>query len=106
MKRSTQEDEVQHMVARDFTEILKDAPEGEWIALSSKEDRIVATAGMLGDAIALANERGEPNPVVMKVHSELFIPSVWMQTDSDQESERPSSSSSPPASSSATSAAA
>ncbi len=55
------------MIARDFTTILKDAPIGEWIALSNAEDRIVATARLLSDAIALANERGEPNPVVMKV---------------------------------------
>ncbi len=71
------------MVARDFTEILKDAPEGEWIALSSKEDRIVATAVLLDDAIALANERGERNPVVMKTHPGLLMPSVWLQEGFD-----------------------
>jgi hypothetical protein len=55
------------MIAVDFTTVLKDAPVGQWIALSNGEDRIVATALLLSDAIALAHERGEPNPVVMKV---------------------------------------
>jgi hypothetical protein len=32
------------MEARDFTAIVKDAPVGAWIALSSDEERIVATA--------------------------------------------------------------
>jgi len=55
------------MQALDFTTILKDAPVGEWIALSSAQDRIVATAKELGDAIALAKEMGEEEPVFMKV---------------------------------------
>ncbi len=55
------------MLARDFTTVLKDAPVGEWIALSNAEDRIVATAISLEDAIVLAKERGEESPVMMKV---------------------------------------
>lgn len=55
------------MVALDFTKILEDAPVGHWIALSEHEDRIVATAVTLTEAIATANQRGESNPVMMKV---------------------------------------
>ncbi len=55
------------MVARDFTQILRDAPLGDWIALSHNEDRIVATAVRIEDAIASAKEKGEEHPVMMKV---------------------------------------
>ena len=55
------------MEARDFTAILKDAPVGAWIALSSDEERIVANAPEFEDAMALAKERGEAEPVLMKL---------------------------------------
>lgn len=55
------------MTATDFTTILKDAPVGEWIALSSDERRIVATAKTLESAINSAHELGEKDPVMMKV---------------------------------------
>lgn len=51
----------------DFTVILKDAPVGQWIALSHSQDRIVATAKVLADALARAKELGEDHPVVMKI---------------------------------------
>ncbi len=55
------------MQVLDFTTILKSAPVDEWIALSSQQDRIVATAEQLEDAIALAKACGEDEPVMMKV---------------------------------------
>ena len=58
------------MTATDFTTILKDAPVGEWIALSSDELRIVATAKTLESAINSARELGEDDPVMMKVPPE------------------------------------
>ena len=54
------------MVALDFTKILEGAPVGHWIALSEHEDRIVATAVTLKEAIAIAKQRGEDHPVMMK----------------------------------------
>ena len=51
----------------DLTTILKDAPAGHWIALSHGQERIVATAKTLHDAIKAAKEKGEDNPVVLKV---------------------------------------
>jgi hypothetical protein len=58
------------MTATDFTTILKDAPIGEWIALSSDERRIIATAKTLESAIRSARELGEKDPVMMKVPPE------------------------------------
>jgi hypothetical protein len=51
----------------DFTSVLKDAPAGEWIALSQGGERIVATAKYLEDAIASAKAKGKHDPVLMKV---------------------------------------
>ena len=55
------------MVPIDFTTVLKNAPAGEWIALSSDQERIVATAKSLDEAIASAKDRGEDHPVMMKL---------------------------------------
>jgi len=51
----------------DFTTVLKDAPVGVWIALSHSMDRIVSTSKELDDAIVSAKQRGEDNPVMMKM---------------------------------------
>jgi hypothetical protein len=51
----------------DLTTILKDAPTGHWIALSHGQERIVATAKTLDDAVKAAKEKGEDNPVVFKL---------------------------------------
>jgi len=55
------------MAPLDFTTILKDAPVGDWIALSNGQDRIVATGKTLAQAVDNARELGENEPVVMKV---------------------------------------
>ena len=55
------------MLSIDLTAVLKDAPVGDWIALSHGQDRIVATAKTLDEAVKIAKERGEENPVVLKV---------------------------------------
>jgi len=47
--------------------VLKDAPAGEWIALSNGQERIIATAPSLDEAVKAAKEKGEQNPVVLKV---------------------------------------
>jgi len=51
----------------DLTTVLKDGPAGEWIALSRREDRIVGTGKTLEQAIQVARENGEKEPIVMKV---------------------------------------
>jgi hypothetical protein len=55
------------MVPIDLTSVLKDAPVGEWIALSSTQDRIVATGKTLEEAVNAAKEQGEESPVLTKV---------------------------------------
>jgi len=51
----------------DLTEVLKNAPAGEWIALSHDEGRIVATGKTLDDVLKAATEAGEEQPIVLKV---------------------------------------
>lgn len=55
------------MAPLDLTTVLKDAPIGEWIALSYARDRIVATAHTLAAALKAASEAGELHPIMMKV---------------------------------------
>jgi hypothetical protein len=51
----------------DLTTVLKDAPRGEWLALSYTRDRIVAHALNLTEAKEAAQRLGESNPIMMKV---------------------------------------
>jgi hypothetical protein len=55
------------MTPFDLTAVLRNAPAGEWIALSFTLDRIVATAPTLHAALQAASKLGEMHPVVMKV---------------------------------------
>ena len=50
----------------DLVSVLRDAPVGEWLALSFKRDRIVAHAPKLVDAQRAAIEAGEAMPIMMK----------------------------------------
>jgi hypothetical protein len=58
--------EVAPMVS-DFGKLLEGVPPGAWVALSQTEDRVVAYAAELKDAIRKAQEQGEPNPVIVRV---------------------------------------
>lgn len=51
----------------DLKAVLKDAPRGEWLALSFARDRIVAHSPDLSEAKEAAYRLGEPNPIMMKV---------------------------------------
>jgi hypothetical protein len=51
----------------DLTTVLKDVPQGEWVALSKNQTEIVASGKTLEAALAAAREKGEPMPFVMKV---------------------------------------
>lgn len=55
------------MTPLELVTVLKDAPIGEWLALSFKRDRIVAHAPKLADAQRAAIEAGESMPIMMKV---------------------------------------
>lgn len=53
--------------AIDLREVLKDAPIGEWIALSSDRTKIVGTGKTLEEALDAAKKAGEADPIVLKV---------------------------------------
>ena len=54
------------MTPIDLTSVLKDAPQGEWLALSFSLDRIVAHSPNLGEAQEAAHQLGEKMPIMMK----------------------------------------
>lgn len=51
----------------DLTEVLKDAPVGDWIALSHDQQRIVASGKTLDAVVEAAKAKGEMEPIVLKV---------------------------------------
>ena len=57
----------------DMTKVLAGF-EGKWVALSFKEGQIVVSGSgdSIGEAIAKASEKGENDPIVMKVPSQLM----------------------------------
>jgi len=55
------------LAAKDVSKLLADVPKGAWVALSKAEDRVVAYAAELQDAIQKAKEAGESDPIVIRV---------------------------------------
>lgn len=53
--------------AKDLSRLLANIPKGAWVALSKNEERVVAYAAELPDAIAKAKAAGETEPVVIRV---------------------------------------
>lgn len=54
-------------MVRDFGKLFEGVPRGAWVAISQSEDRVLAYAAELHDAIQKAREKGEPNPVIVRV---------------------------------------
>jgi hypothetical protein len=52
---------------KDVSKLLADVPKGAWVALSRDEDRVIAYAAELQDAIQKAKEAGENDPIVIRV---------------------------------------
>ena len=52
---------------KDISSLLATVPRGAWVALSNDEERVVAYAAELPDAVKLAHEKGEADPVVIRV---------------------------------------
>jgi hypothetical protein len=52
---------------RDLSSILKDAPPGAWVALSSDKTRIVATGDSISAASLQAKQKGEATPVLVRM---------------------------------------
>jgi hypothetical protein len=51
----------------DFGELLKDVPPGAWVAISQDEQRVVAYAAEMRDALSKAKELGEEYPIIFRV---------------------------------------
>jgi len=51
---------------RDLSVILKDAPSGAWVALSSDEKRVVGTGASMQAASYQAQLHGEHHPVLVR----------------------------------------
>ena len=52
---------------KDISKLLAGIPKGAWVALSYDEERVIAYAADLPDALQKAKERGESNPVIVRV---------------------------------------
>lgn len=55
------------MKPRDLTLVLKDAPPGEWIALSLDESRVVGHGETIEDAVKSATKAGEHQPILIRM---------------------------------------
>jgi hypothetical protein len=51
----------------DYPALLKDIPSGAWVAISVNGNKVVAYAAEIQTAIDLAHERGETDPLVVRV---------------------------------------
>lgn len=52
---------------KDVSKLLIGIPKGAWVALSKDEERVVAYAAELQEAIRKAKDAGENDPVVIRV---------------------------------------
>lgn len=55
------------LAVKDISKLLADITNGAWVALSNDEDRVVAYSSDLDEALKVAAERGEANPVITRV---------------------------------------
>jgi hypothetical protein len=55
------------LTVKDVSKLLVGIPKGAWVALSNDQERVVAFAAELQDAIRKANELGERDPVVCRI---------------------------------------
>jgi hypothetical protein len=52
---------------KDFSGILAGIPKGAWVALSNDEQKVVAYAAELQEALRMAKDAGESHPIVLRV---------------------------------------
>ncbi|MGA8075346.1 MAG: DUF5678 domain-containing protein [Candidatus Acidiferrales bacterium] len=55
------------LAAKDISKLLSGVPKGAWVALSKTEDKVIAYAAELQEAIRMAKAAGENDPVVIRV---------------------------------------
>ena len=51
----------------DFGKLLEGIPRGAWVAISQDEDRVLAYAAEIKDAVRKAQETGEQNPIIIRI---------------------------------------
>ena len=52
---------------KDISKLLEGIPKGAWVALSKDEEKVISYAAELSEAIRQANERGESDPIMIRV---------------------------------------
>jgi hypothetical protein len=52
---------------KDVSKLLVDIPKGAWVALSRNQDKVVAYAAELQEALQKAKDAGENDPIVIRV---------------------------------------
>ena len=57
----------------DLASILKGIPEGEWVAISEKNQEVVAYSADFQTALNHAHEMGETDPLLMRVPDQSSI---------------------------------
>ena len=55
------------LAVKNISKLLADVPKGSRVALSRDEDKVIAYASELHDAIQKAKEAGENDPIVLRV---------------------------------------
>lgn len=55
------------LAVKDVSKLLFGLPKGAWVALSKDEERVVAYAAELQEALQKAKQSGEADPVVIRV---------------------------------------
>lgn len=52
---------------KDISKLLADVPKGAWVALSKDQERVIAYAAELEEALRKAKEAGENDPIITRV---------------------------------------
>jgi transaldolase len=55
------------LAVKDISKLLAGVPKGAWVALSQDEERMIAYAAELQEALDKAKKAGEAEPVVIRV---------------------------------------
>ena len=55
------------IAVKDVSKLIAGVPKGAWVALSKDEERLIAYAAELSEAVKKAHEAGKPDPVVLRV---------------------------------------
>lgn len=61
------------LAVRDISKLLLGIPKGAWVALSSDQQRVVAYASELQEALQKAKSEGEDDPVMVRVPEDESI---------------------------------